>query len=248
MAITATGSASNFYDTFNLNAGSTSISIPADAEILIVGVVGFITGVSPFSGGTLTIGGAAMTYVTGGDADTGKMSGGQFYKVLPATGTQTLAWDWTGASAMEGGTLFTWRSYKGINTSGAIRDTDATQQASSPHTSGTLTAQSGDMIVAYSWQYVPGSDATFSWTGATEAIGYANGSGHEVDDSLAEASPTGNQTVSTSVSSSSDGGISAIVLIASGGSSPGAGSDTDVVQVTESSANLIRVNIVEETS
>lgn len=245
MAITRTGSIIEFHAVVDgANSGTENVTVPADAEIMIVGVVGYITGVSPFSGGTLTIAGASMTYI-GGDADVSKMTGGMFYKVLPATGAQTLAWDWAGTNTMEGGTHFVYAFYKGINTSGAIRDDDATQQASSPHTSNTLTAQSGDLIVAYSWQFVSSTDATFTWTGATEQSAFTNLG--QVDDSWAEASPTGNQTVSTSVSESSDGGIAAIVLIAAS-AGPGSGSDTSLVGVSESSSNLIRVNIIEETS
>jgi hypothetical protein len=220
-AVVSTGTPQDFVNV--ANTGTQGMTVPADAEFMACGVVGFISAVSPFSGNgatALTIGGASMTYI-GGDSDTSKMTGGIFYKVLPATGAQTLAWDWTGTSAMEGGTHFACRYYKGINTGGAVRNTNATQQAASPHTSGTLTASSGDLIIAYSWQFVSSANRTFTWTGATEVAAFANNG--EVDDSWAEASPTGNQTVSTSVSESSDGGIGAIVLIAAGG---GGGSST----------------------
>lgn len=216
-AVVSTGTPDAFADP--ANTSTHGMTVPADAELIACGVVGYISGVSPYSGGTLTIGGSSMTYI-GGDSDPSKMTGGIFYKVQPATGSQTLAWDWAGTNTMEGGTNFDCRYYKGINTGGAVRSTNATQQAASPHTSGTLTASSGDLIIAYSWQFVPTVNATFTWTGATEQFAYTVTAG-EVDYSWAEASPTGNQTVSTSVSSSSDGGIGAIVLIASGGGGGG---------------------------
>lgn len=162
----------------------------------------------------MTIGGNAMTAVAA-DGDTSAFMGALFYVFNPPTGSQTLAWDWVGTSPPVDGGLFAWGAYKDLDTSG-IRSSSGTQQAGNPHTTGTLTAQSGDLIVAFAEQFTV-SDDTFTWTSATrisEFTAFDRG-----DASWAEASPTGNQTVSASSSSSSDGGIVAIVLKPAAGGS-----------------------------
>lgn len=212
VAPTRTGSVSSF--TNANNSGSTSITIPADATMLIVGVTGYLGTANYFSGGSMTIGGNAMTAVAA-DGDTGAFMGALFYVFNPPTGSQTLAWDWVGTSPPVDGCLFAWGAYKDLDTSG-IRSSSGTQQAENPHTTGTLTAQSGDLIVAFAEQYVY-LEGTFTWTSAT-GISEFTGFDH-ADASWAEASPTGNQTVSASCSYDSDGGIMAIVLKPAAGGS-----------------------------
>src|SRR5882724_6123877 len=104
MAIVQTGSVLNFGTLGTANTGtvSSTITVPSDAEIVIVGWSGFTGTASYYSTGSMTFtkGGAdtAMTSVTGGDGNNGNWMGGYFYLVLPDTGTnKTLKWDWLGA-------------------------------------------------------------------------------------------------------------------------------------------------------
>jgi len=205
-------------DAFSANSGTTSVSVAADAEFFAVCLSGFENTASFFSAGTLTLGGTARTGVVAFDADTTKFQGALFYWTLPATGTQTLAWDWAGANAAQEGALFAYGSYKGIDTASPIRSSNGAQQATNPHATSTLTAQSGDLIVACMTQFA-NVESTVTWTGATEVVGFTKVGG--ADGSWAEASPTGNQTVSASGSDNQDGGIGAIVLKAPGGGGGG---------------------------
>jgi hypothetical protein len=152
------------------------------------------------------------------DTDNTKFMGALFYWTLPSTGTQTLAWDWAGANAASDGAVFTYGSYKGIDTASPIRSSNGAQQAANPHATSTLTAQSGDLIVACMSQFA-NAESTVTWTGATEILGITKVGG--ADGSWAEASPTGNQTVSASGSDNQDGGVAAIVLKAAGGGGGG---------------------------
>src|SRR5690242_20690674 len=118
-AITRTGSISDFVNT--ANSGTQGVTVPADAEIMVVGLTGSQSATASFfSGGTLTVNGAALTCLAF-DADNTKFQGALCYKVLPSTGAQTLAWDWAGASAAEYGAIFVYAFYKGIDTASAIR-------------------------------------------------------------------------------------------------------------------------------
>jgi len=214
-AITRTGSFST--EAHVTNTGSFSVTVPADAEIMVLGVTGFQSTASYFSSGSVTVGGAAMTAV-GFDSDTTKFQGSLFYKVLPATGTQTVAFDWAGTTAPEFGVIFVYAFYKGIDTASTIRSSNGAQQATNPHATSTLTAQSGDLIVAWMAQFTA-SESTVTWTGATEVQAVTAIS--QTDGSWAEASPTGNQTVSASGSDNQDGGVGAIVLKPAGGGGGG---------------------------
>jgi hypothetical protein len=83
-----------------------------------------------------------------------------------------------------------------------------------------LTAQSGDLIVAFVIQFAD-TDTTFTWTDATEVTEFTMPATYFGDSALAEAAPTGNQTVSASAATSGDGAICAVVVEpAVGGPSP----------------------------
>lgn len=218
MAITRSGSVTQFNGP-TTNTGSTTVTVPADAEVMVVGVCGYpdAGGASYFSGGSLTLNSVAFTVVAG-DTDNSAFEGSLFYLVSPATGSQTLAWDWAGTDTIGSfGPILAYAFYKGVDTANLIRSSSGSQQASNPHTSATLTAQTGDLIVAWGWQFADATNRTVAWTGATEQLAITEFA--SADGSWAEASPTGNQTVSFSCAAfSADGGVTAIVLKpASGG-------------------------------
>jgi hypothetical protein len=201
------------------NTGSTSVTVPADAQLMVCTTSGYKDSVGFFSGGSLKIGGQAMTLVPGGDATTAAWQGVMGYKVAPPTGAQALAWAWagTGQATDRGGIMCAY--YKNIATASPVRSTSCTQSPSNPHTTGTLTAQSGDLAIAFVFQFVNGgTDTTFTWTGATEVTEFARVSDF-ADGALAEAAPTSNLTIAASGAQNQDGGICALVL-AGGGSPP----------------------------
>lgn len=210
MAITRIGSITSVA-IGNANTGSTSITVPSDAQLIVVGVSGFPIDASAsfFSGGSLKLNGVALTAVAT-DTNSSAFEGALFYLNLPATGSQTLAWDWGGTGNVLDGPLVAYGFYKGIDANGPVRSSSGVQAGVDPHMSGTLTAQSGDLIVAWGSHFVSNTDRSFSWTGATEVQGFTNVG--NADGSWAEASPTGNQTVSYTCSENSDGGVAAIVL------------------------------------
>lgn len=207
VAVTRIGGIARLTNTSN--SGSAPITVPPDAEIIVVGVSGYQDSAGFFSTGNVTLNGVAMKVVPA-DADTSAFMGSLFYLVSPATGTQTLAWDWAGTTAPNDGVLFAYGFYKGINKTSPIRASSGIQQQGNPHAITALTAQSGDLIVAMAEQFTFGTDLTFSWTGAKEVQSLTNFG--TADGSWAEASPTGSQAVSATTNASSDGGIMAIVL------------------------------------
>lgn len=223
MAITRTGSVTQFNATTG-NTGTQGVTVPADAEIMVFGVTGYPDGgeASYFSGGSVSLNGSAFTAVAG-DANNSAFEGSLFYLTLPSTGSQTLSWDWLGAGAITSlGPKGAYAFYKGIDTASPVRDSDGAQAAADPHTTKSLTAVTNDLIVAFGYQFADGFDRTWTWTNATEQ--QALTLFQDADGSWAEASPTGNQTVSFTSTGSRDGGVCAIVLkpaaVGGGGSAP----------------------------
>ena len=224
MAITRIGSLTESADAEReTNTGSESISVPADAEILIVCVHGFTwLAANYFTGGAMTLGGTTFTTeVAQGNANNGPFMGAIFAIDCRAlTGTQTLAWDWSGTANPKNDVRIVWGCYKGVNTSAMVRDSDGVQAYSRPYTTPTLTASAGDLIVAWAWGYYDAAGAP-TWSNATQVTGYLTEYG-KAKGSWAEGSPTGNTTVGVSAwTGVDDGGICAIVLApaATGGTS-----------------------------
>jgi hypothetical protein len=195
------------------NTGSTSVTVPSGAEIALCQVDGYITETTYFTGGTLTIGGQSMTAVAGGDTGTSGWQQALWTRVLAPSlsGAQTVAWDWAGTSALDNDATLTCVFYQGIDTASAVRSSTCVQASDSPYTTGTLTAQTGDLLVAMVTAFA-GSETTFTWTSATKIEDFAQQGGNLGDGSLAEAAPTGNQTVSAASTVADDGGICAVVL------------------------------------
>lgn len=227
MAITQTGSILR-YTIADSGAGggdgnaytiTTTMTVPADAEIIIVGLSGYRSSASPYSGGAMTCtkGGVdtAMTAVSGGDSSTSAYMCGMFYLALPDTGTnKTLKCDWQGTGLMTNATLVTVTFWKGIDTASPVRDSDGAQSATTPpYTTPTLTAQSGDKIVAVGGWYAGAESTADSWTNLTELSSGDIAIYGSSDAAWAAGDPSGNTTVAlASTSNSSDGAICALVL------------------------------------
>ena len=202
------------------DAGSTTVTVPADAQMMVCTTSGFRNSIGYFSGGSLRIGGQAMTLVQGGDASTAAWQGVMGYKVVPPTGARSLSWNWAGTSSAtdRGGIMCAY--YKDIDTASAVRSTSCTQSSSNPHTTGSIAAQTGDLAVAFVFQFVnPGTDTTFTWTGATEVTEFARVADF-ADGALAEARPSANLTIAASGAQNQDGGICGMVVRPAGGGPP----------------------------
>jgi hypothetical protein len=189
------------------------MTVPADAELATVGWSGYSATSNFFSGGgmTLTKGAAdtAMVNIPGGDA-LNKWCCTMFYMVSPDTGSnKTLKWDWAGTgSAGDGASMCSVTFWKGINTASPVRNSAGTQADGLPYTTGTITAVSGDLIIAFAGSSVVSVEGTFStWSNLTTLSNLAAQSGG-ADGAWATGSPSGNTTVAASTGTNlNDGGI-----------------------------------------
>ena len=186
MAVTRTGSVTTIQT--ESQTGSQSVTVPNDAEIMIVKIAGFLD--STYVGeGTYTINSQSLTAVWGATGDYSDI----FYKINPSTGSQTFAWDF--GSAPQFDEFIEISFYKGINTGDAIGATAFLDLFSNIDTANTgeMTASNGDAVVAIALIYGGGDPlpASADWTNATEltdttAAGVYSG---------AEAFPSGNVTI-----------------------------------------------------
>lgn len=211
-----TGSAAEV--TSSANSGSTSVTVPADATLMVVGVGGFFGTANQFSGGSVTIAGASLTAISGADASTSFWQGVIFYRVNPTTGSQTFAWDWVGAGAPDAGVSLTYAFYKGIDTGSPLKDSFASQAAGSPTATDSMTATTGDCIVAWGSAFTGGAGAhAFTWTNTTELTDTFFGTGAH---SLSEAFPSGDTTVTASEGEDQDIALVAAVFRVAGAAAP----------------------------
>lgn len=225
MAIAQTGSIAT-YDVSGSNSGtaSSTITVPGDATLVLVGISGVRTDLANFfSGGGMTFtkagSGTAMTPIatggSAGDADNTKFQSAMFYLTNPDTGTnKTLTYDWSGSGNDSGyGVMLSVIFFKGVDTGSPVRSTGADQEWGPPFTTGTMTAQTGDLIVAWVGVFSTGqSNGTAdSWSNLSlisqvTNILYADGA-------WASGSPTGSTSVELSTATNwEDGSISAVVL------------------------------------
>lgn len=201
--------------------GSINITVPAGTDLAVIGFTGYGGVADGFADGTLTLDGDAMVAPVPGDGSTSAYMGCLFYLVAPSIGAGLpLAWSWTGTDWTTYGGCILGAFYSGVDQTTPLRHSYGAQFANTGDmTSGTLTAQAGDVIVAFAWSYTP-DNANFAWTGATEIVAADTLGSYRGDDSLAETSPTGNQTVHASYGEANDGGLSALVLTPAGGGGP----------------------------
>lgn len=213
--ITETGTRGQSNSTLNSDATGFNITVPSDAEIVLVGVVGYDDlgpTVNFFSGGSCSVGGQAMTAIAA-DGDTTFMQGCLFYLLAPPTGTQAVTWNWVGANNAGHGVLFGYTFWKGLRTAqagGAVRFTDGIQQGANPHTSNSLTAGPGDKIIGWAFSFISTENTWTVGAGTTLLAQLTNANG--TDAVWVTADPSKAQTISASGSESLDGGIASIVL------------------------------------
>src|SRR5262245_459080 len=120
MAIVQTGSTLDLFLSSTANTGtvSSSITVPSDAEIVIVGINGYQGTDAGFASMTFTKGGVdtAMTKIAADGSAFWQAAA--FYLNAPDTGSsKTLKWDWIGTGTSVDGSLhIVARFYKGIDT------------------------------------------------------------------------------------------------------------------------------------
>jgi hypothetical protein len=232
MAITQTGSTLSFNTATNTNTGtaSTTITVPGDAEFAVAAVsCAASAALGYFSSGsvTLTKGGVdtAMTVAStaGDNTNAGFWAAAMWYMALPDTGSnKSLKWDWLGAAGSDRVIHMSLTFWTGADTSSPVRSTSGAQPTGLPFTTGTLTAESGDLIIAFAAAFNGGADSTAgAWSGGLATLSdlalVDNG-----DSAWATASPSGNTTVGLSTATGwEDGAIVAIVVKPAGGGGGG---------------------------
>ena len=208
---TGTGGSNNATGTFY-----DFIDVPADATFAVVGLIGYSGTSGGFDSILMPKGGVdtAMTKAaTGGDADSGKWQVALFYMVAPDTGDdKLLKWAWLSTTGESPKIAVTF--WKGVDTSSPVRDADSVQEGGFPMTTPTLTASSGDLILAVFGGFTGGSNGTVSaWSNLTTLTELTTSD--LTDISLGSGSPSGNTTVAvTSVSGgyTTYTGLAAVVL------------------------------------
>ena len=220
--IAQTGSNTEFnITTANSGTVSTTITVPDDATMIIVGISGYKAEANYFSSGamTMTKGGAdtAMVAVqpsTRGDGSILAFYSAMFYQVLPDTGTnKTLKWDWLNAGTAVNAPIISITFWKGIDTANPVRGSGGGQNSDTPYTASSITAQSGDLIVAWVGGYAGGSEGTINTWSNLSTLAQVTFYG-AADGAWATGSPTGNTIVAASTATYfSDGGIVGISLI-----------------------------------
>jgi hypothetical protein len=217
MAITQTGSVLTFnIATTNAGTASSTITVPADAEFVVVGWSGYDSVANSFSGGSLTFtkGGVDTTMTAGAvcDTDTGKYMAGLWYLALPDTGAnKTLKWHWAGATSPDDGYILSVTFWKGVDTASPVRASVAAQAGGLPYTTASLTAVSGDLIIAWVGGATGAEGTINSWSNLSLLSQVARSGTGSGDGAWATGSPSGNTTVAASTATNfNDGGIVAI--------------------------------------
>jgi hypothetical protein len=200
--VTRTGSLINIDSN---DDGSQSITVPSDAE-MIVFTAALYDGAGDAGLASVSIGGNALTIERDESGSMNSQITAIAYRVNPPTGSQTLAWTWDAPPLNEGAVILI-GFYKGVDTADPIRDSGGQQVTSNSMTTGSMTAQTGDMAVAVVCAYP--DTATVSWTNATEV---QDETYNQDVNSYAEASPTGNITISATHTGLNYGAISAIII------------------------------------
>ena len=205
MAIVQTGT-TQFTGTGGSNAATGTffdfIDVPADAEFAVVGVVGYTGTSGGFDSILMPKGGVdtAMSKVaTGADADGGKWQAALFTMVAPDTGDdKLLKWSWLSSTGENPKIVVTF--WKGIDTAAPVRDADGLQQGGYPMTTASMTAASGDLMLAVFGGYTGGSNGTVSaWSNASTLAEMTTSD--VTDISIGSGSPSASTTVAvTSVS------------------------------------------------
>lgn len=216
---------SGFWNSGSPNSGdvTTTLEVPADATYVLVGASTWASDQNSYmsaGGMTITKGGVdtAMTALgVAGDASASFWMAGLFGLALPDTGAnKTLKYDWNGTATTSEKMIFSVTFWKGVDTASPVRDSDGEQGWFPGNTLDvpTMTAQSGDKIVAWIGTYLqPGLTASIdTYYGGLSTLEAATS--HVTAGGLwATADPTGDVAVgATGGGTCEDCGMCAVVL------------------------------------
>lgn len=220
MAVTRTGSVGEI--TWVSNNSSQSVTVPSDAEIMVVtascvrDVTHYMCNGASEDGSvtTLTLNSVQFKLGKCNESTTEAPANYNlvvFYLVSPSTGSQTLAWDMVGTNNPTIGAVFHYAFYKGINTTTPIRSRGSGREVTdSIAETGTMDFVTGDMAVAEAFTPSFSGENITSWTNATEATETAYGS---ISAALAEnSSATDDINISADSTHSGYCMIAAVVL------------------------------------
>jgi hypothetical protein len=241
--------------------GSFDVTVPNDADVIVVGVHGLGAYDAQFTlttSGVSIEGTACEVEVTQGNTSASTFQSAMWVGnvvALRGSTTATIAWAWRGTLANDARMVYGF--YKGVDMTSfptsAVRDQDGVQDGdmSGGATTPSLTASSGDRIVAWASGYTGGTPGGPTWTSPIASVTnyltpYASGVA-----SWAEGNPTGNMAVAeTAWATVDDGGICAVVLIpaAGGGQIARPVSDVSVGGWTASSGTDRYAMVDEETA
>lgn len=193
------------------NSGSQSITVPADAEIMILGIQG-----SPADGliseGSFTIGGSGLSLVI--ENYDVLINRAIYSKSSPSTGSQTFAWDLLDENDNPG-IVYYIRFYKVVSGTGSTAAGEVVLEDSI--NTGEMTAASGDAVFAMAYGYWDPLPDGIAWTNATELDDSEYGI---LRNSCAEAILSGNVTITATPTITTPGemfvGIIAVVIQKSG--------------------------------
>lgn len=227
-SITQTGSTLS-YTNASIGEGtvSSTITVPSDAQIVLVALQGW-SDAAPVD--------LVRMYFTRGGADTPmfliappEVANAQrvhmWYLVLPDTGSnKTLKWKWYATDPAET-PLITVTFWKGIDTASPVRSWGFSEPALNSSAfrtrSSLLTAQNGDLVVAFAGGDCGGNaeHTVTTWYNLNEVSECTNGGVIRHDGAWGSFAPSGNLYVGADTSSGmSFGGCVAVVLKPSGGS------------------------------
>ncbi len=242
MALTVGTSGSNSVSTGGNSLTLSTFTVTAGTDLLAVfiGAGNGVIGTRTVS--TVTWNGNSLTRLTNAASDDGNfLRTDIFYLLSPTAGTGDVIVT-MGGSNLE--IFLAAQNFSGANQSTPFGTPAKASSTANNSPTVNLTYNSGEYAFG-----VVASDANATITETGTLVAEAQAIGSDVCAGVQYFSGGGSpQAVSWSASTPDNGWAVTAVAVVPAGSGPGAGSDTSLVGVSESSANLIRVNIVEETS
>jgi hypothetical protein len=220
--ITQTGSATQF-SAVTGNSGTLSVTVPADAQIAVVGVLGRSDDTGFFDTNmTLTKGGTdvAMTRI-GPTGQTSAQTPVIYYLALPDTGAgKSLKYNWTGANVPPAGAepTISVTYWKGIDTASPVRSSGWQGELAERFSAvtDTLTAQDGDLVVGFAGGYGPGSEGSIdTWYNLNTLSQWTFSGPH--DAAWGTFAPSGDLKVGAIKATNLQYGVCAAIVLKSGG-------------------------------
>lgn len=211
------------------NSGSFSVTVPTGTKLVVVAWSGYAvaTGeIPPVTGGTITLDGNAVSYPTQSGETQYFFMCALGYQANPTIGAQTFAWDFKGTNPLASDEMC-WTFLFYDDTFVSVRDcksaNDSTCASGSPISTGSLAAQSGDLVVAACGVYqstgTTGGDAAYTWSGNVTQLTDINSTGATGNLATADAVASGSLTITSYTNGGADGSIVAIAFQLSAGGS-----------------------------